>query len=533
MAYVGDPIEIPLGQLGMRTDDPHTDLEPGHVIRALNASFTSGRVQKDPGSRQWNDTAYPAGVIAARDWFPDVSAQRLVFVCSNGRIYRAINPQSYTEIAATGGAPDSLQTGGFMTIVACGEEELGNPKKLFIMSGADPVQVVTGDTVTRRDISSGAADWTGPQNPFFALVHRSRLFALTTNHQVYVSSATDHEDFTTSPLQFSVFPGEGERISTAHVYKGRLFVGKYPKGLYMLIDDDASEANWYFQRVSGSIGFPTPQSIVEAVDDLITANSYGSLTSIKAVEAFGDVASADIFAQLRVQDFVQNEIALDEVMGRQGIYYQTKKLLLFSYQSAAGIRNDRICALDVSNTQNPKVSWITKDQPNCLFLRKDSRGLERPYYGAADGYVYEMDQEDRIVGRSEVSETAYTLDIQTPWFDFGRGAPAIAEANKLFDELEVVYEPCGNWDLNVDVYIDNYFHRTLQFKMKDGAELEEFRLDQDLLSDGPAMSEKQSLDGSGRRISFRCYNSGAGENVRIIKLRVYVRIAGQEQETKG
>lgn len=533
MAYAGLIADIPLGQKGLRTDDPSTNLEPGHLLRAFNASLQAGKIEKDFGSRKWNLEALPGEVLAAFDWFPSPNTQRLIVVCSDGRMYRFVNPEEVVEVAASGTAPTTLSVNDYLHFVQGGEEESGNPRKLFLFSGQNPVQVITGDAVVRTNMQNPAFDWSGILQPFSGIIYRSRLWAIGADSRVYASSATDHEDFTTTSLQFQVFPGEGERLSGGIIYKGSFFLGKYPEGIYVLNDSDPSSTNWFYDKVNNSFGVATPFGMVEAYDDIIVANSFGSLTSIKAVQAFGDVAAADIFALLRVQEFVRSEIAVDEYMGRQGIFYQDKKLIMFSYQSASGTQNDRICILDMTNSQYPRVTWSDKDQANCLFLRKDSLGKKRPYYGSSDGFIYEMDQSDRLVGLTDTDENAYTFDVQTPWLDMAFADPAIGESNKNFDHLQVVYEPCGDWNLNVDVFIDDRFHRTITFNMGDGTELDTFRLDQDLIGEGPALSEKKDLGGNGVRISFRCYNSEAGQNVKIIKLRVYLRASGQLEKGKG
>lgn len=532
MAYAGSVADILIGSMGLHTDDPSTAVQPGHLFRAFNVSLAAGKIEKDFGSRRWNRAPYPGKVLAAKDWHPTADIQLLVVVCDDGRVYQSLNSESFTEIVADIGAPTTLAVNDFLTFVDGGQEESGNPKKLFLFSGQNPVQVITSNGTKRSNIANGAFDWTGTNQPHYGIIFANMLFAFSAD-RVYISLATDHENFTTQPIQAQVFPGEGIRLMGGIAYKGSLFVGKYPKGIYVLNSSDPSPANWYFQKVNNSFGIATPFSIVEAYDDLLLANGTGGVTSIKAVQAFGDVASADIFSLLRIQDFLRSEIAVDEYRGRQGIFYDSKKIIMFTYQSSSGIQNDRICMIDMNNLQYPKATWSDKDQANCLFLRRDSLGKDRPYYGSSDGYVYEMDQLDRLVGDSGGVENAYTMDAQTPWLDMSHVDPANAENNKIFDHLQVVYEPCGDWNLNVDVFIDDKFHRTLTFNMGDGTALEKFHLDQDLIGDGPVLSERKDLGGSGVRVSFRCYNSNVGENVKIIKLRVYYRPSGQQEKGKG
>lgn len=522
-------LSIPLGQEGLQTDDPQSKLGIGTLIRALNLNMQNGLIEKDFGSRRWNSSALPSGIRGAYDWNPNEATQRMVVVTAAGRVYKFIDPTSYTEITASSGAPTTLNvsTQEFVNIVSGGNESYGRDKKLFIFTGRDQIQVVAADASTRANISNPVSDWSGNNYPIDGLIHRGRLFTwVRSGHTVQASLATNHENFTSSPLNFDVFPGEGERITQGFVFKGQLYIAKYPRGLYVLVDTDTSSSNWYFQKLNSSFGAPSTRSAVGVFDDVVFGNEYGSISSIGTVSVSGDIKTGDYFAQMRVQKFVRDEISRYPY-SRQAVYYPDKKIAMFTFRSKTGSQNDRICFLDFQQPNAPKVMWISKDQPSTLFLYKDIDSVERPFYGAEDGYIYQMDVADRWVGVSSGSpQTAYTGEFWIPSQDISGGDAPTSEVDKNFEEIGIEYEATGAHSLSVDCYVDGRFVKTLNFELSSGSELDTFTLDEDTLDSEEPLTRTLPLGANGRRIAFRCYNSGVGENFRILSLRIYFKLAG-------
>lgn len=519
---------IPLGNSGLRTDDPQSSLPVGTLIKAINLNTQSGLIEKDYGSRRWNKNAQlPSAVRGGYDWNPNEAVQRLIAISSAGRVYRFIDPTSNSEVTAASGAPSTLHVDDFVNFVEGGNEIAGNNKKLFIFTGRDQVQVISGDATTRSNISSPPGDWSGNNFPIDGLIFRARLWVfLRSGHTVYASLATNHENFTSSPLPFEVFPGEGERISQLFVFKGKLYVAKFPQGLYVLNDTDTSSANWYFQKINSAFGAPSSKSSLAVFDDVVFANEYGSLSSIVATDTAGDIKTGDYFAQLRVQNFVREEI-LNHPTSKQAIYYSDKKIAMFTYRSKTGTSNNRICYLDFQNQALVKVFWTNKDQPSCLFHFKDIQNIRRPFYGSEDGYIYQMDVQDRWVGVDSGSpQTAYTGEFWLPAMDLSGGDPTVSELDKNFEHVAIEYEATGAHNLSMDCYVDGRFIKTLQFELSSGSELDTFTLDEDTLDSEESLIRKLPLGANGRRIAFRCYNSGVGENFKIISIRIYFKLAG-------
>lgn len=527
MGYKGEIIGIPVGADGLRLDDPESKLTAGSLIRALNITMVNGMIEKDYGSARWNQTILPTGVKGAIDWWPEDETQRMIALGADGKVYRftdAFVPA--TEVAATIPAPKTLNSTEYANFVTAGAEVTGNPRKLFLFTGYDQVQVISGDGIVRTNISAPPGDWAGLNYPVDGVIHQGRLFVfLRRGSTVFASLSTDHEDFTTLPLPYEVYPGESEYIAQHFVFRGKYFVLKYPTGLYVLNDTDPDASNWFFTKINSDIGARSPRGRVAIFDDVLFGNDYGSITSLTATDQLGDVISADIFAQLRCQSFIRDNINPDIGGGQHAIYYKDKKLAMFSFKSKTSSQPDRICYLDFQVRGQPRAIWIDKDQPNCLFLRKDLTKVERPFYGSSDGYIYAMDSHDRFVGGNP-----YRGEFWLPHYDLGAGDVTRAKANKNFDFLEVVFNPSGDMFLNIDYFIDGKYIDTVQANLSGDSDLDRFKLDSD---NTDAEAEKNvviPINGSGRRISFRCYNTNGGENFSIVEMRVWFSRSGEQAE---
>lgn len=551
--FHGNVVTIPLGQRGLRSDDPQTILSIQDLILANDVLCRNGMIEKAPGSAAYN--VYPLGdgagnvkgISAFFDWWPTDSAQRIICLCTDGKTRKIVDPYTTGEI--TGTSPAALTKTSQAHFMSCGIESLNRNRKLFLFNGRDSVQVFNGDSTTRAAISKPALDWTGVNQPSFGILHKGRVIAFgnaNNPHGLYISSASDHEDFQslTDAAQYPVYPGEGERLFTAFEYKGRIFLGKYPRGIYYIDDSNPNVFEWQVIKVTDSYGVASVHAAASVLDDLMAANATGSVTSLSATQAFGDVKSGDVLTNLRAESFMRTYMSPSGTLDRWALYDADKKLIYFTYRSAGGFQNDRLLVLDVSG-EVPRVTWFSKDQPNCLGLVKDPFLVQRPAYGASDGFLYLMDRPDRAVVNSGLqtpgatglstatsSFTGYLSEFQTPHMDFAEGDTARAESMKIFKDLELVYVPTGRWNIFVDVFIDGLFMETITFRVSSGAVLGDFRLGRDRLGANVPRSIKKPLHGMGRRISFRVYNSGERHNFKACALRVYFKYSGQKQSNQ-
>ena len=525
MPYEGQSITVPLGSQGLITDIPPGDIPPSGLIRANNVIFTGGSIEKAPGARRINSTQLASSIVGIHDWNPSTIAQRLIAVTSDGNVYRDIGDGLFSGGTAITTGLGTLNPNQVF-FVEGGNETSNRNRKLFLLTGKDQPKVLSGDSASFSNINSPAVDWTGTFFPGVGVIHQNRLW-LFAGPFGYASDTGDHENFTSNNLFFNIFPGEGEDVEAAFVYKGRLFVFKKGNFTYVLNDTDPSDTNWYFQKIGSDFGVASKHSLFEALDDLLAGNSTGSITSLKATEKLGDVESGDLLDFAKIEQYVRNNISESGITEMHTLYYRQKKRAYITYKSKYGGANDRMLVIDVSKVQSPRFSFYTKDIPNCLAIRKDINNIERPMYGSSDGYVYLMDQEDRLT-----HTTAYTGEFITAHNDFR--AQNLQGSNKLFDFLSVEFIPQGNWNLECDVYIDGRYTETLNFTMSDqlNQTLGDFTLGGTSNGDPLGRNDAQNsplipLHGSGRRIAFHFKQSGTNQNFKVASYTVYFRVAGQ------
>lgn len=525
MAYVGNTATIQLGQMGLMTDLPPGDVPPGALILANNVTFETGLLTKAPGSLRYNiNQVLPAGIVALWDWWPNNYSQRLIAACSNGAIYRDTGDRLFGSASAINTGLLSLTPKS--QFVEGGQETASRVKKLFLFTGTNQLKVLEGDGTSFANVDSPAADWTTPNFPTFGFTHRNRLWAFM-GQRAYASTTGDHEDFTSGGiLTQNIYPGEGGNLIGGWIFKGRPFVFKEGGFVYYLDDSDADSDNWNWKKLASNFGLASPHGIFEITNDLLALNESGALVSYTATDALGGIDSADVYKILKIAQHIRDKTSLSGVEYTHSIYYPDKKQAFLTSRTSYQTNNDQLIVLDF-NGQQPRASLWDKDAPDCLALRKDIHKVPRPIYGAADGYVYLMDKEDRLV-----HTTAYTGEFKIGHTDFRWLDSNIASKNKIFDHLAVEFLPTGDWNLSIDVYIDGAFVETITFPMvvrDDG--LGSFTLGSDDLGREETQTIQKPLHGSGRRISLHCKQSGSNQNFALASLTIGFR-ASAEQATR-
>lgn len=521
MAYSGQQAHISLGQLGLLTDVPSGEIPRGALIRADNISFETGFITKAPGSLRYNSSPLPAGIVGLIDWWPNVVTQRLIAACANGSIYRDIGDKLFSSNTA-------IATGlGTLTprcmFVEGGQETSSRTRKLFFFSGNNQLKVLDADGTSFANVASPASDWTTPNYPTVGVVHRNRLWAFM-KQRSYASDTGNHETFTGGTIiTQNIFPGEGGDIVGVHVFKGRLFAFKEGGYVYYLDDSDTDSDNWNWRKLASNFGLASPHGIIEAINDLIAVNESGSPISYNATNALGEIESADILRTLQIENYFRNSTSVSGVNVMHGLYYEAKKQVFFTWRTGFQVNNDTLFHIDL-NRERPRPAFWSKDNADCLALRKDIFKIKRPIYGSADGYVYLMDQEDRLVGGS-----AYSGEFKIGHTDLRFLDEKLAHMNKLWDYLAVEFQPQGSWNLEVDVYIDGTFSETISYLMDvrdDG--LGTFTLDTDPLGREETQTIQKPLHGSGRQISFHCRQAGSNQNFALASFTIGFRVSDQK-----
>jgi hypothetical protein len=521
MGYTGEQITIPLGQFGLISDIPASDIPPNALIDARNISLEKGLVEKAPGTLKYNASALSAGVVGLIEYRPDDAAKRIIAACSDGTIYRDTGDRLFGGGTAIASGLGTL-TPNCQFLVA-GQETIAADRKLFFFSeGINQLQVLAADGSTFADVATPASDWTGINYPKIGVLHRSRLWAFSRQF-AYASATGDHEDFVTGAIFQTIFPGEGGDIRGAFVFKGRLFVFKNEGFVYFLDDSDTNSSNWYWKKLASNFGLSGPHAVLDALNDMLAGNTTGTVTSYSATQAFGDIESADVFRNAQMERWLRDNTSQAGLEFQHAIYFAEKKQAFFTYRSTYKTTNDMLVCIDVGRGQPRISSWI-KGSPQCLALKTDHYGVQRPMYGDASGYVQLMDYEDRLEGG-----TAYEGSFQTAHTDFRFADPSLAHKQKHFDFLAVEFSPEGNWNVSCDVYMDGVFKETLNFEQQINQKyLDSFTLDTDRLAQANTFTVTRPLRGAARRISFKFYNSGSNQSFQIASITVGLRVSGEQ-----
>lgn len=521
--YQGVTAQIPLGTLGVLTDQAPGQIPPTALIKAFDVDFGPGYIQKAPGSLRYNANAFSSGIVALIDYWPNIYTQRILCATADGKIYRDIGDKLFMGNTAIASGLGPFTT--FCNFVVGGAETAGHPKKLFFFSdGVNQLKILEDDASLFTNVDLPSADWVTPNYPKFGLIHRNRLWAFMKN-RYYASKTDDHENFTdTSVLVGAIGPGDGGDVIAAVIFKGRMLVFKEGDIVYYLDDTDVDSTNWVFKRFGEGFGIASQHAATQVLDDLLVGNNTGSVTSYKAVQAFGDIQSGDIFRQAKVNQFFRERTSYSGAPYMQALWYPEKHIAWFTARTMFGVKNNALIALDLQNPDAPRYSLWKKDSADCLALRKDANNIKRPMYGAADGYIYLMDKEDRLV-----ASTAYTGEFETPHLDFRYLDPSFVHRNKVFDFLGVTFQEEGNHNLSVDVYIDGKFSQTIQYNQTIGTNyLGAFVLGSSKLGVDDEKTLWKPINGSGRRIALRCYNSGSNENFKVSQLTVGFQPSGED-----
>jgi hypothetical protein len=523
VGYQGTTANIPLGAMGIMSDVAPGTIPPTALIKAYDVDFGPGFIQKGPGSLRYNLTVLPAPIVALTDYWPNVYTQRMFAATSAGNIYRDIGDRTFTGATAVATGLGALTTRA--QFVIAGNEVAGSPKKIFFFSdGVKQAQVLSGDTSTFADIATPATDWVTPNFPKFGLTHRNQLWAFQ-GTRYYASLTSSHETFTgAGTLSGTVGPGDGGDITAAYVYKGKMLIFKEGDVVYFLNDSDSDQDNWYFAKLGEGFGIASPHAAVQVLDDLLIGNNTGSVTSYAATQKYGDIASADIFRQAQVNQFFRENTSFSGFPYMHTLWYPEKHMVMFTARTMANTKNNALIMLDVQNPSAPRYSLNKRDQADCLALRKDIYNVKRPMYGSADGYVYLMDREDRLVGGS-----AFTGEFKTPHLDFRHLDQSLSHKNKTFDFLGVTFQEEGQHNLSVDVFIDGQFSQTVTFPQTIATNY----MGTAVMGTSKMGIEDEKtiwkpINGTGRRISFRCYNSGSNENFKVSQLTVGFTVTGED-----
>ena len=509
--YTGLTFPINVGFDGWSAAKSQTQIKSTQLITAFNVTYQDGTMGKEGGAILYTPTPITGApqVTAGVDYWPDPNTQRSVVMGENGFVYKDNGLGTYPVTLVSGlNAPNRTPQ-----FVSGGKETQARNKKLFLFTDTNQVQVLSGDGVTMANIANPPVDWTSTR-PVAGCIHANRLWGAA-GHFVYYSNPSDHEDFNTILVTglVSVYPGVGEEIVHIESFKGMLLVFKKPNGIYFVDTSNSDITQWGVQSVSDVMGTAGPGCVTSIDNDLLFMDPAGNINMVSAVTQElpqGTFAASSLTFAANINPWIKDNVNFAQLANVQSVYYPAKREVHFTIPLlGSNVPNGRL-VVDYNRPDIVRFRYSQRATDASMWMRKDPNSVLRPMVGDLSGNVYFLDQDVR-----SVNGVGYLSQFQTGHEDFGTlpvgqgSSKKLSAMDKNFHFLEAVFDPLGNWNLSIDCLVDGGYVNTCQFNMGvNGAALDSFVLDTDVLAGGAVSHKRLKLFGKGRRISFLGYTSG-------------------------
>ncbi len=454
---------ILLASRGLSGSRNPTVLKSGDLIRAANLNFSEGNiVEKEGGSTKVNSVALDGGatILSGHDWWPTGSLQRRVVALGTGKLLKDDMTGAFATTLKTG-----LGASKLTQFVDGGGETAGAASHLFIPNGFDVVQVLDDDGVTTHNLTTPPMDWAVNNQPSFMFIFRGVLVGagnLNFANQIYGSTGANHEDFTgAGSFVLSVYPRAGVRLVAGLTAFGRVFLFKFPRGIFWVDDSAAAVSGWFVKEASGQYGAaPTPHAVAQ-IDEAVVAFLSNTGNIVLMQESSGSltgVAFTDLTKVLNLRQIVRDNFNLAQLHRSQVRWYDERKQLLVDFAAQGSTVIGRRLVIDF-NEEHTRVSITEKDVTEALWMERDANQIPRPIAGDNTGFVRRLDQPTRLV-----DGVAYPFALQTGPTDFSDVHPRYSNF-KLFRALHIEYVPSGNFQVSAEVVIDGKSKGPVSFSM--------------------------------------------------------------------
>lgn len=514
--YRGLTAKIQCGRGGFVAIGNQTAIGPENYILLRNCNDLDYLLRKVPGEERFDQVAVTGAptVCQGHDWQATPSVQRMVTAWADGTIYKEVGGNVDSVTLASG-----LGANKMVVFVEGGLEATGNARKLFFFNGNNVVQVLSADGAVTTNLATPPADWAGTNQPTGGLIHSGRLVGfgnVNFPHGLYISTAANHETFTgADTFLINVFPGYGERIVAAISFLGRIYVFKYPTGIFWV--DTTSLSAPIVKLVKTDIGMASPDAIARVGDDVLFQSSVGTVHSLTAVNTAEDTGESDITARFGMQQWVLDNIKQTRLDRARMYYSKADNEVLLAFTSKAGTINDTLLRFSTRETENLKVYIDDKSSHReALWLRKETDGTFKSYGAGTGGLVFKLFSQNR-----NVDGTAFTAQFQTPHDDFKWLNEELEGMEKRFDWLELVAKNVANSTLQIDIYLDGAFYKTLYFTVGTGnAAFGSAVFGTSVFGGGAIFTTKQRMAGRGVRLSLVGTNTGVNADFALAEMLV-------------
>lgn len=501
-----DSTEIPAGRDGISRMKNLGLLRSSHLAYADGVTAERFIFEKIPGAAKVNTVALSGDVLAHWDFiYGTPAAQELVAYLDDGATGAIVTVDAGGLDATVKAA---LTTGGFPWFE---EGWTGSAKALYLFNGLDAPQVYLGGGGASTDLPDPSPDWAA-NKPAAASKTRERMVAwgnLNFPHNLYLSVPGNHNDFKGPESAVErVFPGEGEKITAGKFFKERFYIGKFPHGIFYLDDSDVSIANWERDRVTDSIGTAGPGCFLDIGDDLLILGTDGYFYALSQIRTQGQVEVPPFMPQ-ETSEFIKEKLNLNYLHKVRSIWFGHKRQAWFAVPTGVSTFCNAILIFDLMDQTNAKFLYSSRDVCPSLTVRRTSlTAVRKPSFGDNDGFIWQGDQ----TARTKDGE-GYTAQYETVPSAIIPGG--VHRAN--LEELQVVMQPQGNWDLTIETQRDGQVGQTLAFSMQTpGAAVGSISLDSDVLAGQVIANTKHRLEGDCHYLKLIGKNENASENFAVM-----------------
>lgn len=504
---------FPCGKGGINRSRNFVDFPPTDLTMADGLTTEYGTWRKEGGARRYNAvplTEHLFGTVAEIDglysyYGTSVFGELLVSDGAGGLIL--VSPTGAHTVLSTDITKHPWFQEGF--------DGGSGLKTLYIASGLggqQPILQYLSSGASATPIANPNTDWPLQGYPSFLIQHRERMVAF--GGQVYLddlffSRTNDHGNFTGGDsVRQAVAKGKGSGISACLSWRQKLYVFKDPVGVFIFDDSSVNVAEWGSRQLSNSHSALSQFVVCEVDNDVVFMGRDGYFYSLGQVEHQGEQAAAPILP-MESGDFLRSLMDLTFFDEFRLVWYSHKRQLHFFFRTltAQPHNNDARVIIDFASG-TPRLLYSRRDDGTALaMIRETGSSYLKPAIGGNDGYVYILDE----VTRSK-SGSAYRGQFETPPRPFF--PDGIRKGN--LEHLEVVFEPKGEWDLEIEIHRDGALSQTIAFSQQSaGGAVGSFSLDGDVLGGTTIANKRMRALGDAQYVKLVGRNTVAGQDFSI------------------
>jgi len=523
MGYIGKQFIIDCSKGGLTGNKNIDSVDPNDMLSPTrNINLHENGREKRGGTSKILDTALGTQDIMGVYDFRLVSGKQFLIICgSAGDVYT-------TEIGG-GGAQDGII--GLGRNSYCSFETFEDV--LYVTNGTTKPQVWLGNPPSNGyDITSVPTDWTTYNNPMQFVKHgrgvSERLWAIgfvDTPYNVYASANGDATDFSdTNVIVTRIETGDGFGIVGGMEFNDNLFCfGK--RKTYVIDDSDIDTDNWGYDAAPWEGGVAHWRLLIKTPSDLVAMQEDGEIYSVRAAQEYGDYKLASLTRPSLMHNYIKEYLNLNQIDKFHGIYDPTLRAIKIFCARAGQSQCDT--ALVYFIDRGPKDGWMIHDNQDNVsgysacssnVIRFDS-GDYRVYTGGYTGQVWNLEIEDRNDGGE-----LFHAGFKTPVINCGD-----PRTRKNFKRLWLVVGPVGNFDLEIDWWVDGVKQTGTTMDMSGTAGLlGSFTLGTSLLGGDDVIRQEAILGINGMNIQFEIYNATKNEPFFVNRLMLDYKPLGKE-----